>query len=42
MKDKIYNIINKINITGTTLLLILTPLFLGSFKDSYINNEVVR
>lgn len=38
MKDKIYNIINKINITVTTLLLILTPLFLGSFKDSYINN----
>lgn len=38
MKEKIYNVIIKSNIILTTLFLILSPLYLGSFKDSYINS----
>ena len=38
MKIKIYNVITKLNIILTTLFLILSPLYLGSFKDSYINS----
>ena len=38
MKNKVYNITKKLNIILTTLFLILSPIYIGSFKDSYINS----
>lgn len=41
MKNKVYKIINIVNIISIILVLTITPLYLGSYKDSYLNNYLL-